>query len=88
MSKATAALSCSITFLMRNCLATPRRWSVSVSDLPDAVRVAAYRRTRPGGVNQRSETTASWSLQPHVPRPALFGDDAYPDLDTKAAALL
>src|ERR1022692_537171 len=44
-SRGTAAPSCSIASLTRSYLATPRRWSVSVSDLPDAAGVAAYRRT-------------------------------------------
>jgi death on curing protein len=39
-------------------------------------------------VSRKCATTASWSPQPHVPRPGAFGGDAYPDLDAKAAALL
>jgi hypothetical protein len=35
------APSCLIAFSMKNCLVTPRRWSVWVSDLPDAAGVAA-----------------------------------------------
>src|SRR3984885_14119132 len=85
--RTTAAPNCSTRSSTRNCPATPRRWSGSASDLPDAPRAAARRGADTGaGYTVRDYGLLEAALA--RPQATAFGKDAYPDLDAKAAALL
>jgi death-on-curing protein len=69
----------------------PRRWTGWAGDLPDGAQVAAHCRAgawRALGSEPKVRDLGLLEAAAARPAASAFGQDAYPDLDVKAAALL
>ena len=86
-STAPAAVSCSTRSSTRSCRATPRRCGGSASDLPRPRGPAPHRAPDARG---RARVRDHGLLESALARPqaTAFGEDAYPAIHEKAAALL